>query len=95
MEFTRSAESGRVFAGSVKFTKKWCKIWDLTAPRKQDLPKLGTGCGTAIKKNKSGMRDFHKNGAGMRECGILLILFQNIKFLSNLINAYNVLLHYL
>ena len=38
----------------------------MTAPGKRDSPKLGTGCGIAIKK-ESGMRDFHKKGAGMRD----------------------------
>ena len=48
------------------FTKKRCRIQDLTARRKQDSPKLDMGCGIAIKK-ESGMRDFHKNGVGMRD----------------------------
>ena len=31
------------------FTKKyWCTICDLTAPGKQDSPKLGTGCGIVV-----------------------------------------------
>ena len=29
------------------FTKKWCEMWDLTAPGKWNSPKLGMGCGTA------------------------------------------------
>ena len=48
------------------FAKKRCRIWDLTAHRKWDSSKLGMGCGIAIKK-ESGMRDFHKKGAGMRD----------------------------
>ena len=48
------------------FTKKRCGIQDLTPHGKQDLPKLGTGCRIAIKK-ESGMRDFDRKGAGMRD----------------------------
>ena len=33
-------------------TKNWCRIRDLTALRKWDSPKLGTGCRIAIKKRK-------------------------------------------
>ena len=48
------------------FTKKQCGIRDLTPHRMQDLPKLGMGCGIAIKK-ESGMQDFYRKGAGMRD----------------------------
>ena len=48
------------------FTKKRCGVRDLTPHGKRDLPKLGTGCEIAIKK-ESEMRDFHRKEARMRD----------------------------
>ena len=43
-----------------------CGIQGLTAPGKRDSPKLSTGCRIAILQ-ESGMQDFRKKGAEMRD----------------------------
>ena len=56
------------------FAKKRCRIRDLTAHGKRDSPKLGMGCGIAIKK-KVGCGIFIKKE---RECGIRTPPFQTL-----------------
>ena len=58
--------SGMVFTGYGILLKKGCGIWDLTAPRRWDWPKLGMGCKITIKRQWN-VGFSQKKGAGMRD----------------------------